>query len=226
MHLIDWLIVLGSLAIVVAMGAYAQRFVKGVADFMSGGRSAGRYLLTVARGEMFAGAVMFVSVFEQVTKSGFVTTTAWWQALYLPIALIIGISGFVVYRYRETRALTLSQFFEIRYSRRFRIFAGTLGFFAGILNFGIIPAVGARFFVYFLQLPPEVALLGMTVPTFLIVMTILLGITLTVCLTGGFITMMTTDCVEGILSQLFYLVIIVALVATFSWTQIEQALGH
>ncbi len=226
MHWIDWLLVFFSMSVVVSMGAYARRFVKGVADFMSGGRAAGRYLLTVARGEMFAGAVMFVSVFEMVTKSGFVTSTAWWQALYLPIALIIGISGFVVYRYRETRALTLSQFFEIRYSRRFRIFAGGLGFVAGILNFGIIPAVGARFFVYFLQLPPESVLFGLTIPTFWVMMTLFLGITLVVCLTGGFITMMTTDCVEGILSQLFYLLIIAALLATFSWSQIEQALGN
>ncbi|HEX2860104.1 MAG TPA: sodium:proline symporter [Lacunisphaera sp.] len=226
MHALDWLVVALSLAVVVAMGAYAQRYMKGVADFMSGGRSAGRYLLTVARGEMFAGAVMFVSVFEMVTKSGFVATTAWWQALYLPIALIIGIGGFVIYRYRETRALTLSQFFEIRYSRRFRIFAGALGFFAGILNFGIIPAVGARFFVYFLELPTAVVLLGSAVPTYLLVMAVLLGLTLVVCLTGGFITMMTTDCVEGILSQVFYLVIIGALLFTFDWSQIEYALGH
>lgn len=226
MHWLDWLLVALSLLVVVAMGAYAQRFMKGVADFMSGGRSAGRYLLTVARGEMFAGAVMFVSIFEMVAQSGFVATTAWWQALYLPIALIIGIGGFVVYRYRETRALTLSQFFEMRYSRRFRIFAGALGFFAGILNFGIIPAVGARFFVYFLGWPAEVILFGAAVPTFILVMALLLGITLVVCLTGGFLTMMTTDCVEGILSQLFYLVIIAALVMTFSWTQIEQALGN
>lgn len=226
MHALDWTLVAASLLIVIAMGVYAQRHVRGVADFMSGGRSAGRYLLTVARGEMFAGAVMFVATFEMVTKSGFVTTTAWWQALYLPIALVIGISGFVVYRYRETRALTLSQFFEIRYSRRFRIFAGILGFLAGILNFGIIPAVGARFFVHFLHLPEEVAIAGLTMPTFLPVMGVLLGLTLLVCLTGGFITMMTTDCVEGILSQLFYLVIIAALVATFSWSQIEQALGN
>jgi SSS family solute:Na+ symporter len=226
MHWLDWTLVAFSLLIVVAMGAFAQRFMKGVADFMSGGRSAGRYLLTVARGEMFAGAVMFVSIFELVAQSGFVATTAWWQALYLPIALVIGIGGFVVYRYRETRALTLSQFFEMRYSRRFRIFAGALGFLAGILNFGIIPAVGARFFVYFLNWPPEVVLLGATVPTFVLVMAGMLGVTLAVCLTGGFLTMMTTDCVEGILSQLFYLVIIAALVMTFSWTQIEQALGN
>lgn len=223
MHWIDWTIVALSLLAVVAMGAYARRFVQGVADFLSGGRAAERYLLTVARGEMFAGAVMFVATFELITQSGFVTV--WWGALYVPISLLLGIGGFVVYRYRETRAMTLSQFFEIRYSRRFRIFAGALGFLAGILNFGIIPAVGARFFVYFLELPPEVALPGVAVPTYLLLMALFLAVTLVVCLAGGFITMMTTDCLEGMLSQLFYLAIIASLLISFNWSQIEQVLG-
>ena len=64
-------------AIVVVTGLYAQRYMKSVAHFMSGGRLAGRYLLAVARGEMFAGAVVFVAYFEIVAKAGF--TFTWWR---------------------------------------------------------------------------------------------------------------------------------------------------
>jgi SSS family solute:Na+ symporter len=131
----------------------------------------------------------------------------------------------VVYRYRETRAMTLAQFFEIRYSKSFRLFAGILGFLAGIANFGIIPAIGAQFFVYFLGLPPTVDILSLSVPTFVLLMGLFMSVTLTMTLAGGFITLMVVDCVEGIISQIFYLAIIFSLLAIFSWSQIDHVLS-
>ncbi len=73
----------------------------------------------------------------------------------------------MIYRFRETGALTLAQFFEIRYSKRFRIFTGFLGFAAGIANFGIIPVVGARFMTYFLGLPQTIHVFGWEVATYI-----------------------------------------------------------
>lgn len=219
---LDWLLMLAPLAVVATMAVVAQSRMKSVADFMSGGRLAGRYLLTVAKGEMAAGAVVFVALFEQIGAAGF--TISWWLWLQMPVLLLVAISGFVIYRYRETRAMTLAQFFEIRYSRTFRVFAGVVGFLAGITNFGIIPAVGARFMVYLLGLPAETTILAWTVPTFLPLMAFFLGVTLFLTLSGGMITMMVTDCLEGIFSQLFYIVIIVALLLVFSWDQIGQAI--
>ena len=56
---------------VLGFGAYTRRMMKSVADFVAGGRLAGPYLLAVARGEMQAGAVVFVAAFEVVNKAGF-----------------------------------------------------------------------------------------------------------------------------------------------------------
>ena len=55
------------------------------------------------------------------------------------LLILVAVSGWVIYRYRETRALTLAQFFEMRYNRKFRVFTGFIAFFAGLLNFGIFP---------------------------------------------------------------------------------------
>ena len=48
MHWIDWLIVLCPLALVAWIGIKTQKYVKGVSDFLSAGRVAGRYVVCVA----------------------------------------------------------------------------------------------------------------------------------------------------------------------------------
>jgi SSS family solute:Na+ symporter len=96
---------------------------------------------------------------------------------------------------------------------------------AGVFNFGIIPAVGARFFVSFLDLPVVFTVGGFSVSTYVLLMGLFLSVSLFVTLSGGLITNMVTDCVEGIISQLFYLAIVAALALTFSWSQISEVLS-
>jgi solute:Na+ symporter, SSS family len=222
MHLVDWLVIIAPLLIILTIGIITQRQMKSVAHFVSGGRFGGRYLLAVAKGEMQAGAVVFVASWEVFAQAGFVP--AWWSWSVAPIGMIVGIFGFVVYRFRETRAMTLAQFFEMRYSRNFRSFMGVLAFLAGIINFGIIPAVGARFMVYFLQLPPEIVIGAWTLPTYIPLMALFLAISLTLAIAGGLITLMVTDCVEGIFSQLMYLVIIAGVLAVVNWSEMSTML--
>lgn len=222
MHPLDWILLLLPLVLVVGISLYARRYMRSVADFMSGGRLVGPYLLAVASGEMQAGAVVFAASFELISRSGF--TLTWWWMIGTPITIIVAISGFVFYRFRETRAMTLAQFFELRYSKRFRLFTGLLGFLAGIMNFGIIPAIGARFMVYFLGIPPECSILGHAIPTYIFLMAAFLGVTLFMTLTGGFLTVLIVNCVEGMITQVFYLIIIAALVMIFSWSEINAVL--
>jgi SSS family solute:Na+ symporter len=223
MYLIDWIFAAIPLLIVAGVGLYANRYVKSVADFMTGGRAAGRYLLAIAGNELQAGAAVFVAAFESISHSGF--ALGWWGWISVPFVMVVSITGFVIYRFRETRAMTLGQFFEIRYSKSFRLFAGFLGFFAGILNFGIIPVIGARCMVYFLGLPATLTIFSTTVPTYIPLMAFFMTVTLTVALSGGIITVMLTNCLEGILSQIIYLIVIAALLTIFSTTEINTVLA-
>lgn len=223
MHVIDWSLLVLCLMAVLGIGLYTQRYVKSVAHFLSAGRCARRYLLTIAQGEMGSGTIIYVAMFEVIRNSGF--GTWWWGYIGAPIGLLLAISGFVQYRYRETRAMTLGQFFEIRYSRNFRLFAGMLAFFAGIINFGIIPMVEARVIVYLLNFPPELHLGATALPTYIPVMGTLLAIELFVTLSGGLITMIVTNFMEGILTQVLSLVIVIGLLCMFSWSQMYAALS-
>jgi SSS family solute:Na+ symporter len=122
--------------------------------------------------------------------------------------------------------MTMAQFFEIRYSRNFRIFAGALAFVSGIINFGIFPAVSARFFIYFCGLPQMVHVLGLHVSTFALVMIVILWIPVYFVFSGGQIAVMITDFLQGIFVNAVFIVIVIVLMLKVDWTQIFQALSQ
>ena len=218
----DWAVVAVPLLLVAGIAIWTQRYARSVADFMSASRCAGRYLICNARGEAGYGAITAVAMFEMIFVAGFVM--AWWQNLQAPVGLFIALSGYVIYRYRETRAMTLAQFFEIRYSRGFRIFAGVMAFVAGVVNYGIFPAVSSRFFVYFCGFPQTVHLGGVQVQTYVLLMALFLSLALALSLGGGQLTILVTDCVAGLVSGVFYLIVAFALLAIFKWNQIAEAM--
>ena len=222
MHFVDWLLMILPMLVIFGVALHTRRYVRGVADFMAGGRAAGRYLLCTARSEQGAGAVMFVGLFEVFARAGF--TTSWWQQITMPVGLVISITGFVYYRYRQTRAMTLAQFFEMRYSRRFRVFTGALGFLAGVCNFGIIPCIGARFFVNFLELPQTIHFFYVDVPTFLPLMACFLTASTLLTVSGGQVTILAINCLEGMFSQIGYVIVAVALLLTFGWVRLHHVL--
>jgi SSS family solute:Na+ symporter len=220
----DWLAVVLPLVLVVWLVLRTRQHTRSVADFMAASRCANRYLLCTAQGESTYGLISAVAGFEMLYVAGF--TIIWWQKLTVVASLLLALSGYVVYRYRQTRALTLAQFLEQRYSRNFRVFAGLVAFTAGVVNFGIFPAVAARFFVYFCGLPETVALGGWSVPTFALLMLLFVGIALALTVAGGQITVLIATFLEGLISGVFYIVVIAALLCIFRWDQIVAALAN
>ena len=100
MHTLDWLIVIVPLIAVAWVGYRTQRHVKSIADFMAGGRVAGRYLVAVSDGMAMMGLITVVAMLEFFYNSGF--SAQFWQGFSLPVGLVITLSGFVIYRFRET----------------------------------------------------------------------------------------------------------------------------
>jgi SSS family solute:Na+ symporter len=222
MSLIDGAIVAVVMIFITIVALKTQKYVKGVADFCSANRCAGRYLLGIARSEVGFAAVSAVAYFEIFYKAGFAPD--FWGYATIPIGLVITLSGFVTYRYRATRALTLAQFLEMRYSRKFRIFAGTICWISGILNFGIFPGVAARFFINFCGLPPEIPLFGVSVETFPVVMFVLVSMALSFTLFGGQIAILVTDFWQGTFALIVFALIIAFLWFQFPWSQICETM--
>ena len=216
MHYFDWSIVIGLLALMTATAIYTRRYTKSVAGFLAAERSAGRYLLCVCDGMSALGAITIVMMFEMYYEAGF--PVIWWdmfRAMIIPT--VLSLSGWIIYRFRQTRALTMAQFFEMRYSRNFRIFCGILIWVSGIINFGIFPAVGARFFIHFMGVPE-------TTLVYAIFMAVLLGFALFFTFMGGQVAVMVTDFIQGIFCNIMFIIIVVAAFAMFKWPDIVATL--
>ena len=161
---LDWLIVVIPLAAIVFIGFFAEHYVRNVSDFLAAGRRAGRYLLAVADGTAGMGLISVVAIFEQKYRAGY--GLDFWNNLSLLVGLAMTLTGFVTYRFRETRAMTMPEFFQRRYSRGFRILAGILAFVSGLINYALFPAVGARFLIYYCGLPLSLNIFGLQVSSY------------------------------------------------------------
>lgn len=216
MPLLDWILLLIPVLIVLLCALRAQRYQHGVADFLSAGRVGGRYVMSVASEMAGMGLITVVAATEAYYRSGM--SYAFWEMLYLPVGFILGLTGFCTYRFRETRAMTMGQFFEMRFSRTFRVTAAIIQTISGIINYAIFPAVGARFLIYYLDLPPQLQLAGWELPSFQLVMAAFLSIALLITLMGGQVTVLVTDCVQGLFSYPMYLIILGYILWKFDWS--------
>lgn len=220
MTLLDWSIVGLMVIMVIVIAIYARKYMNTVADFLVADRLAGRYLLTVSGG--FYGAISLVAIWEMTYATGLPPT--WWANMYVPLSLFLALTGFVTYRFRQTRALTLAEFFEMRYSRKFRFFAGFLCWISGVLNYAIFPLIASRLMVYFMGFPTSFVVGDVVVPTYAVIMVAYLSVALYIACSGGQISIMLTDFVQGALLILIFVVITVFLLYNFEWQDVVTGL--
>ena len=222
MTLIDWLIPAALFATLVVFALRTRKYSNSVSGFLAANRCAGRYLVCVAYNMAQVGIITLVWYFQQYYDTGF--TSIWWGLVENPLMIVIALTGWVAYRFRETRALTLAQFLEIRYSKSFRVFCGFVAFVAGVLNYAIFPAVSARFFIWICGLPESFPLLGVEVETFPFLMALLLSSAIFFVFLGGQIAVMVTDFLQGVFCNITFLVIILYLLMKFSWGEIAETM--
>ena len=215
MHWIDWLITIVPVAIVLWMAVYSRKYVRGVVDYLAAGRVAGRYVMCVGSLESSLGVVAIVATVEANYQTGY--ALGFWGAIMAPVGLLMALTGYCTYRFRETKALSIGQFLEMRYSRSFRISAATLRTLAEMLTNAIGPAVAASFFIYFMGFPHSVSVWGLTIPTFSIIVLIILIMALIVMWPAGRIALLVTDSVQGLMSYPIFVIIVGYILFHFSW---------
>ncbi|MBN2081102.1 sodium:solute symporter [bacterium] len=222
MAVIDWVLVLAIFVLVLSSAWFARRYMRGVADFLAAGRTAGRYLISVASGIAGLGAITIVANLQMNYEAGF--AMSWWGMSMALFMLIAAVTGWVNYRFRATRCLTLAEFFERRYSRSFRLFAGLVAFIAGLINFGIFPSVGAWFFIHYLGLPTHPNVPGASLPVFPLLMLFLLATAVFSVFVGGHVAVIFTDFIQGLFTNVVFIVILLYLWFHVGWGDMTTVL--
>jgi SSS family solute:Na+ symporter len=219
---VDWAIV-AAFMVALAWSAWSmRRHATSVSGFLSANRLAGRYLLTVSYNMAQVGVITLVWYFQLGYDVGF--TQYWWGYLEGPALIVLAATGWVIYRFRETRAMTLAQFFEMRYSRRLRIFGGLVAFVSGILNYAIFPGVTARFFIAMLGLPPGFTVMGVQLETFPAVMAALLSFAVFMVFAGGMLAVLVTDFFQGVFCFCTFVAVCWWVMLRFPWIELEETM--
>jgi len=209
---LDWLIVLAFLIGSTIAGVWAQRYVRGLEDYIVAGRRVRGYLgvASIIATEMGLVTVMYSA--QLGFTGGF---AAFHVALAAAIvALVVGLTGFIVVPLRKTRAMTIPEFYEQRFSRGTRVLGGTILAFSGILNMGMFLKADALFVT---------TVMGLTSDTKLkVAMTVMLGLVLLYTALAGMVGVLVTDYLQFVIMATSLVVVSLFLIGRFGWWEIVQ----
>ena len=139
---LDWIIVCVYICIPVLIGVLVRKYISRLSDFIVAGRSLRLFIAiaTLTGTELGLVTVMYNS--EMGFLHGF-------SAFHIGIIetlciLAIGLTGFIVYKLRQHKVMTIPEFYEIRFGRVVRIVGGFILAVGGILNMGLFLQAGAR----------------------------------------------------------------------------------
>ena len=212
----DWLIIVVPVVFVLYMGIYSRRYLKDVTSFLSAGRVCGRYVISVgdlANALSIIGLLAFVEVHY---RTGY--ALGFWGGVAAPLGVLLSLYGYCMYRFRETKSQSIGQFFEMRYSRKFRVFAAALRSLSEMLANMIMPALAARFFMYFLDLPKQFVFLGIKLNTFNTIMFVVLVVAISIICMGGSLAIIVTDTIQGFICYPLMVLFVLFVLYKFSWS--------
>lgn len=223
MTLLSWLIVLIPLAMILAAAFYSRKYIRDVADYLACGRVAGRYVICVGDLAASLSVITLVGMCEANYQCGM--AIGFWGSVAAPLWIFIALTGFTIYRFRQTRSLSLGQFLEQRYSRSFRITAAAIRTFAEMVTNAIGPAVAVRFFIYFIGLPLKFNVFGYEISTYTFLVALLLFLAMCILWPAGRISLLITDCFQGILCYPIFVIFTVFVLTQMDWfTDVEPVM--
>lgn len=224
---LDWLIIGSMFAAFLAIAIYINSLCKSVSDYLVSGRKVRVWLGMGAGVAGEIGLVTIVGTCEQGYLRGFSSVFIITLTMLIMVPLF-GIFGFGIERFRATKAMSVSQYIEMRYSSRLRVITGFLNSISGVLQMCIFPIVGAHF-LRVLMSAPEYILPDSTIQTAWVIMGILLISTVIFTFLGGYVTLIVTNFFQSIIivGVLYWLLFRLISMSSLQeiWSGLEQSKG-
>jgi SSS family solute:Na+ symporter len=216
--LIDWIIVIGYLLVIVAVGVYIKRYVSNVTDFIVAGRGLKTFLGVAT---MIGTELGLVTVMYSAQKGFNFGFAAFHIALASAVvALVVGLSGFIVVPLRRMGVMTIPEFYERRFGHGVRILGGTILAFSGILNMGMFLKAGSLFVM---------GITGMTSESqyeLKIIMSVLLGMVLLYTTLGGMVSVVVLDYIQFVVLSFSLLATSVLAIRHLGWGNIIETVSQ
>ena len=183
---LDWGIVFVYLICSIGIGLWANRYVGNLSDYLVAGRTL-RIRLALAT---MTGTELGLVTVMYMAELGFGQQYA---CLYLALLeagslLVIGWTGLVVYRLRQSAVLTIPEYYNVRYSRGVRVVGGCMMVISGVLNMGLFLKAGSQFLTAITGLQDALYLKA--------IMTGLLLLVLFYTVLGGMVSVVITDLIQ------------------------------
>jgi SSS family solute:Na+ symporter len=214
---LDWVIIIIYPMISVAIGLYVRKFIKNMRDFVTAGRNLGLWLgiATMTGTELGLITVMYSA--QKGFTGGFATFHIALAALI--VTFIVGLTGFIVYRLREMKVMTIPEFYEKRFDRKTRILGGIMMVLGGILNMGLFLKVGSMFLV---------GITGLSAASWAlpVVMTFLITLVLIYTVLGGMVSVVIADYVQFIVLSISLLAITFISISKLGWHNIFDTIEN
>ena len=208
---IDWVIVALYISLSVVVGLIARRYVSSMADYVVAGRGVRTRLAIATMTATELGLVTFMYSAQKGFTGGF---AAFHIAVAAAIAtFLIGFTGLIIVKLRETKVLTIPEFYERRFGRKTRILGGIVLALGGILNMGMFLKVGSMFLV-------GIAGLEQNSVALIIIMLVLLVVVLFYTVAGGMISVIITDYVQFVILSVGIIGITIAAINHLGWNNI------
>jgi len=125
MQLIDWIVLIGTLAFIVLYGTYKTRHNRNVTDYLKGGNSSNWWTIGLSVMATQASAITFLSTPGQAYHDGMGFVQFYFG---LPIAMVI-ISMVFIPLYHKLKVFTAYEFLESRFDLKTRSLTAILFIF-------------------------------------------------------------------------------------------------